>query len=203
MGSCTSKSRQYGNMSKDGTVNVSSLKTGDLVFFTNNWSRSKIKRKYFAVNDRLWTTGGIVINHPELYPEPMLLEYQKKYTDDFLIDSFTLQQKKSGVRLVSLIDRLNHQNYQACLVRELESERAASKISETHSRVCAALTYGIKDASYPTPAHMIINSLSNAGLLRDTPLPFGVSLSDCTSTALDQMTFMPKLYSKGKIYVSN
>jgi hypothetical protein len=203
MGGCTSKSRQYGKVSADGTINASKLRTGDLVFFTNNWSRSNVKRKVRAINDRLWTTGGIVINAPDLYQEPMLLEYQRKYTDDFLQDSITMQQKTAGVRLVSLVGRLNHPNYQACLVRRLSNDNVTAQISSTHDRVCAAMIHGIKDSTYPTPAHMIINSLANAGLLKATNLPVGVSLSDCTSKSLDEITFTPNLYSKGKIYVSN
>lgn len=203
MGGCTSKSRQYGSISKDGTINASKLRTGDLVFFTDNWSRSNLKRKVRAINDRLWTTGGVVINSPELYQEPMLLEYQRKYSDDFLNDALTLQQKTSGVRLVSLVGRLNHPNYRACLVRRLDNDNVVSQITKTHDRVCAAMIHGIKDSVYPSPAHMIVNSLANAGLLKAAELPVGVSLSDCTSKSLDQITFTPDLYSKGKIYVSN
>lgn len=203
MGAACVKHRQYDKVSVTGNINIEKLKTGDLVFFSNNWSKSKVRRKIRAVNDRLWATGGVVINAPELFGgEPMLLEYQKKYPDDMLQNQLTLQQSKSGVRLVSLVGRLKQPNYQACLIRKLHPDPAA-KISRNQARTCAAMIHGIRDTTYASPAHMIFNSLHNTGLLKRDIKKVGTTLSECTSSILDEHTITPGLYSKGKIYQLN
>lgn len=201
MGGCTSKSRQYARQPKDSRVNASKLRTGDLVFFTQNWTSSRLKRQIRSVNDRMWTSGGVVIHAPSLYKEPMLLEYQKSYDDDHLQDALRLQQVTGGVRLVSLADRLKLPNYEACLIRKIQHQDGLVEIQRKHTAVCAGMIDRIRDSEFPNPAYMIVNSLHNSGIIKTNKLPIGVTLSDCTSASFNNLMPAPDFYSDGKIYV--
>jgi len=97
---------------------MSRLSTGDLVFFaqTNTVAQSLI---HVATRSK-WTHVGLIIDLPTLYPKhsPMLFESCNNYEDD-LTDVLTGETLKSGVRLVSLRDRLQLVRDREIAVREL------------------------------------------------------------------------------------
>lgn len=86
-------------------VNLSLLKTGDIVLFS---SRSTLgTRMIQRFTNSKWTHIGVVVNSPGLYPTrgPMLFESGNDYTDH-LRDISTETIISSGVRLVDLSARI-------------------------------------------------------------------------------------------------
>lgn len=98
---------------------IQTLGTGDLVFFsqTNTVAQSLIT----VATRSKWTHVGLVIDLPTLYPtqSPLMLESCNNYEDD-LVDLLSGETLKSGVRLVSLRDRLQLVRDREIAVRELE-----------------------------------------------------------------------------------
>lgn len=202
MSYCCGRRGRY-KLATKAEIKLDKLATGDLVFFSDNWSNSSVGRKIRNINGRLWTSGGIVIRAPELYgPEPLLFEFMHSYPDDLLEDKLTNKQVNGGVRLVSLAARMRQSEYSACMVRKIQSAFVRQTIADTNTKVCSALVKGMSQHSFANSAHMIYNALNNAGVL-EVKANNGVLLSDCTNDAINVHSCDPRLYSKGKIYQVN
>lgn len=87
------------------SVNLSLLKTGDVILFADNKSIGNKLTRFFTHS--VWTHVGIVVNSPGLYKQgPMLFESNREYPDH-LKDLSTSTIVPSGVRLVDLSTRIN------------------------------------------------------------------------------------------------
>jgi len=185
-----------------GNIEVSSLTTGDLILFSDNWSNSSIKRKFRNANDQLWVSGGIVINAPTIFNEVMLLQHDLRQNDNQLQNHLDFTSAETGVKLVGLSARLKFPDYQTCMVRKINSnvKNAFQKDSKKHVTVTAAFTSGIPDTNYVNSGHMIFNALRNAGLLEDVKIPLDFNLSHCANDSINEHGVGPNLYSKGELY---
>lgn len=86
-------------------VNLSLLKTGDVILFADNKSIGNKLTRLFTHSE--WTHVGLVVNSPGLYENhgPMLFESNREYPDQ-LKDISTTTIIKGGVRLVDLDSRI-------------------------------------------------------------------------------------------------
>jgi hypothetical protein len=114
MGAWSSRYRDVGQeaytFNNHGNINVSSFQTGDLIFFSEDFPASSLHRLTRRIRGKLWTSCGVVIKAPDLYPnQTLLLESAIVHPDDHLLDKLQLKTIESGVRLVSLTDRLKSQ----------------------------------------------------------------------------------------------
>ncbi len=198
------KYRETAKNARTGRVNIAELATGDVILFSDNWSDSKVKRKIRNVNGRLWSSGGIVVNNPNLFGEVMLLEHSASSEDDTLLtNALNPSKAEADTRLVSLNARLNYPNYQVCLVRKINSNVTSlcQRDSKIHTRICAAFTRNIDTVQYTDPSQMLFSALSNSGLLKEgQELPVDFTLANCAGTTLNEIGCRPDLYSKGELY---
>lgn len=86
-------------------VNLSLLKTGDLIMFADNNTLGNRVTRIFTQSK--WTHVGVVVHSPGLYPNhgPLLLESIRSH-NDHLQDISTSTIVNSGVRLVDLDSRI-------------------------------------------------------------------------------------------------
>lgn len=109
---------QY-NFNKNGLVDLSGFRTGDLIFFSTKFPKSKIKRLASRWNGTLWKSCGIVIHAPSVFGDQMLiLEHADVHPDDHLKSELDLKTVHSGYRLVNLHSRLNSNTFEAIGVRK-------------------------------------------------------------------------------------
>jgi len=76
-----------------GSIDVSSLTTGDILIFSDNWSDSSVKRMVRNANDKLWVSGGIVINAPTVFQDVMLLQHDLRKKRQPVTESFGFHQR--------------------------------------------------------------------------------------------------------------
>lgn len=95
------------NFAENSGVTPSELHTGTLVFFANKFSKNPITRYMRRRSGKLWTSCGVVVNLPQLWPNgPLLVEFALHHPDDHLVDRIDLVGKETGVRVVGLTDRI-------------------------------------------------------------------------------------------------
>jgi hypothetical protein len=118
MGTLASRYRDVGqeayNFNNHGTINVSAFQTGDLIFFSKDFPSSGLHRLTRRIRGSLWDSCGVVLKAPNLFPnQTLLLEYSLIHPDDHLIDKLQQKTIESGIRVVSLSDRLKSQEGQS------------------------------------------------------------------------------------------
>jgi hypothetical protein len=115
MGTWSSRYRDVGqeayNINNHGDINVSSFQTGDLIFFSKDFPSSGLHRLTRRIRGKLWHSVGVVIKAPDVFPnQTLLLECASMHPDDHLLDRMQLKTIESGVRVISLSDRLKSQD---------------------------------------------------------------------------------------------
>jgi hypothetical protein len=185
-----------------GSIDVSSLTTGDILLFSDNWSDSSVKRMVRNANDKLWVSGGIVINAPSVFQDVMLLQHDLRKNDNQLQNHLDFTSEETGVKLVGLSARLKFPDYQTCMLRKINPNIKSmfQREPKKHVTVTAAFTSGIPDTNYSNSGHMIFNALRNAGLLEDMKIPLDFNLAQCANNSINELGVGPNLYSKGELY---
>lgn len=111
---------EHYNFNRNGFVDSSGFRTGDLIFFSERFPKSKIKRLASRWKGKLWNNCGIVIHAPNIFGDQMLiLEHADVHPDDHLKSELHMSTVHSGYRLVNLHSRLNSNTFEAIGVRKL------------------------------------------------------------------------------------
>lgn len=99
--------REDFNFAENSGVTPSELHTGTLIFFSNKFSKNPLTRYVRRKRGTLWSSCGVVVNVPKLWPNgPFVVEFSLHHPDDHLIDRVDLCGKDEGVRMVALTDRI-------------------------------------------------------------------------------------------------
>ena len=166
-------------------VELSMLKTGDLVLFGDNKTGTTKLTHLFS--QCAWTHVGVVIYSPGLYPThgPLLLEYAREHTDH-LLDVSTATIVQAGTRLVDLDARLRKSTSDQiafCKLQLPEQWRADPELVELKAQQVVADSTMRPLERKPTP--LVFSGETYTALQRN--LPSVSNSADLVVFALQQL----------------
>jgi len=191
---------------RDG-INVSSLQTGDLIFFSRDFPTSSLHRFTRRIRSQLWSNCGVVLVLPGAFPnQTLLLEAAQRHPDDHIKSKFTLKTATTGVRVCNLSERLNGQDFAAIGIRR---RNRTFKDKETDDRFVTFDPFNqwqtgdrIKDLiSGKTPVDEHTLALNALKSLKIIFAPYvKLSLNDLAGSPLNRYCQTHNHYGKNEIF---
>lgn len=174
----------------DGDLHMNQFQTGDLIFFSEEFPDSSISRGFRRLQNRLWSNCGVVFYEPSLWPDQiMLLETAPVHPDDYLIDKLRLTNTGTGMRMVSLSDRIQSMKFDAIGVRKMRP-REMLQPSAVDQFKQANVIRPLQEKQL-SKDHMALEVLKELGVIK---VPYAQpTINDMAGSALDRLAKYHKL----------